>query len=72
MLLLYSEPIIIDDSSIDKGYIKVTGKHYGKVTMTPSIAKLICETITSNINCKLKKDFIDKRRDFYKFRDISQ
>ena len=66
-----SEPIIIDDSSIDKGYIKVTGKHYAKVTMTPAIGKLVCETITSNINCKLKKDFIDKRRDFYKFREMS-
>jgi L-2-hydroxyglutarate oxidase LhgO len=66
-----SEPILIDDSSIDKGYIKVTGKHYAKVTMTPSIGKLVCETITSNTNCKLKKDFTDKRRDFYKFREMS-
>jgi len=66
-----SEPILIDDSSIDKGYIKVSGKHYGKVTMTPSISKLVCETITNNINCKLKKDFIDKRRDFYKFREMT-
>ena len=67
-----NEPIMIDDSSIDKGYIKVTGKHYAKVTMTPSISKLISDTITSNINCKLKKDFIDKRRDSYKFREMSQ
>jgi len=66
-----NETIMIDDSSIDKGYIKVTGKHYAKVTMTPSISKLISETITSNINCNLKKDFIDKRRDSYKFREMS-
>lgn len=64
------DPIIIDDSLIDQGYIKVTGKHYGEVTMTPAIAKIVCETITSNKNCILKKNFIDKRRDSYRFRDM--
>ncbi|WP_027626475.1 NAD(P)/FAD-dependent oxidoreductase [Clostridium lundense] len=67
----YKDTIIIDESLVDKGYIKVVGKHYGQVTMTPSIAKMVCETIISNINCVLKKDFIDKRRDFYRFRDLS-
>ena len=66
-----NEPILIDDSSIDKGYIKVSGKHYGKVTMAPAISKIICETIISNIICNPKKDFTDKRRDFYKFREMS-
>lgn len=65
------EPIIIDDSAIDKGYIKVTGKHYAQVTMTPYIAKIVCETIVSNLNCVLKKDFVDKRRDFYRFRELN-
>ena len=67
----HSDPIIIDDSSVDKGYIKVTGKHYGEVTMTPYIAKIVCETIVSNLSCKLKKDFVDKRRDFYRFNQLS-
>lgn len=67
----HKEPIIIDDSAIDIGYIKVTGKHYGQVTMTPAIAKIVCETVTSNIKCKFKKDFVDKRREFYRFRDLS-
>jgi L-2-hydroxyglutarate oxidase LhgO len=69
--LIYRNSIIIDDSSIDKGYIKVSAKHYGEVTMTPAIAKIICETVVSNVNCKPKKDFNDKRRDFYRFRDLS-
>ncbi|GAA0731331.1 FAD-dependent oxidoreductase [Clostridium malenominatum] len=67
----YKDTIIIDESLIDKGYIKVIGKHYGQVTMTPSIGKMVCETIISNINCKLKKDFIDKRREVYNFRELS-
>ncbi|MFL0269173.1 NAD(P)/FAD-dependent oxidoreductase [Candidatus Clostridium radicumherbarum] len=69
--LIYRNSIIIDDSSIDKGYIKVSAKHYGEVTMTPAIAKIICETVVSNVNCKPKRDFNDKRRDFYRFRDLS-
>jgi L-2-hydroxyglutarate oxidase LhgO len=67
----YNNLILIDDSSVDKGYIKVSTKHYGEVTMTPSIAKIICETVINNIKCKLKNDFNDKRRDFYRFRDLS-
>lgn len=67
----YNDILIIDDSLIDNGYIKVTGKHYSQVTITPAIAKIVCETIVSNLNCILKKDFIDKRRDFYRFRDLS-
>lgn len=69
--LIYRNSIIIDDSSVDKGYIKVSAKHYGEVTMTPAIGKIICETVVSNINCKPKKDFNDRRRDFYRFRDLT-
>ncbi|MFD3155338.1 NAD(P)/FAD-dependent oxidoreductase [Haloimpatiens sp. FM7330] len=67
----YNDNILIDDSCIDKGYIKIDGKHYAQVTMTPFIAKMICETVVSNMNCKLNKDFTDKRREFYRFRDLS-
>lgn len=64
--------IIVDDSYISKGYISIKGNHYGQVTMTPAIAKMVCETIISNFNCKLKKDFIDKRREMFRFKDLSR
>lgn len=67
----YNDNIIIDDSLIHEGFIKILGKHYGEVTMTPFIAKMVCETIVNNLNCVLKKDFSDKRREFYKFRSLS-
>ncbi|MEY8001500.1 NAD(P)/FAD-dependent oxidoreductase [Clostridium sp. Mt-5] len=69
--LFYNDSLIIDDSLIDKGYIKVAGKHYGQITMTPVIANIVCETIVNNLNCVLKKDFVDRRREFYRFRDLS-
>lgn len=69
--LFFNDSLIIDDSLIDKGYVKVTGKNYSQVTITPAIAKIVCETIVNNLNCVLKKDFVDKRRDFYRFRYLS-
>ena len=39
--------------------------------MTPVIANIVCETIVNNLNCVLKKDFVDRRREFYRFRDLS-
>ena len=66
------DSIVIDDEKIDKGYISVIGTHYGKVTLAPAIGKMLCDTISSNLNCRLKKNFIDKRREFYRFREMER
>jgi len=66
----FEEPMVIDDSNIDEGLIQIKGKHYGLVTMTPAIASIVCESVVSKMKCKLKKDFNDKRRENYKFRDL--
>lgn len=68
----YQSSILIDDSLIDKGYIRVNGKHYGEVTITPYLGKMICETIVSSLNCKPKKNFNDRRREVYRFRDMNK
>lgn len=65
------DSIVVDEQQIDKGYISVIGTHYGKVTLAPAIAKMLCDTISSSLNCKLKKNFIDKRREFYRFREMN-
>lgn len=67
----FDEPMVIDDSGIDDGLIQIKGKHYGQVTMTPAIANIVCESVVSKMKCKLKKDFGDKRREYYKFRELS-
>ena len=66
----FEESMVIDDSSIDDGLIQIKGKHYGEVTMTPAIASIVCESIVSKMKCTLKKDFNDKRREYYKFREL--
>jgi L-2-hydroxyglutarate oxidase LhgO len=67
----FDEPMVIDDSGIDDGLIQIKGKHYGQITMTPAIASIVCESVVSNMQCKLKKDFNDKRRESNKFREMS-
>ena len=64
--------MVIDDSQIDNGYIRVTGNHYGKITIAPAISKMLCETLSNNLNCSLNKNFIDKRREIYKFRELKK
>ena len=39
--------------------------------MTPAIARLVKERVLDIIKCTEKKDFIDKRREVYRFTDIS-
>ena len=66
------DSMLIDDSEIDEGYIRVTGTHYGKITVAPAIAQTIGYTLALNMNATLKRDFIDKRREFYRFKDMSR
>lgn len=66
------DSIYVDDSIIDKGYISVTGTHYGKITLAPAISKMLCDTLTNALKCSQKKNFIDKRRESYKFRNMSK
>lgn len=66
-----SDVMIIDDSYLNDGYVRITGNHYGQVTMTPAIAKMICETIVNNLNAKLRKNFEDSRREVFRFRELS-
>lgn len=69
---IYKKDIMfIDDKNIKEGYIKVTGTHYGKIGIAPAIAKKTAEVITQNIKATFKKNFVDKRRDVYKFKNMS-
>ena len=69
----YSEDsMFIDDSNIKDGYIKVTGNHYAKVTIAPAIAIDIEEKLKINMNITKKRDYIDKKREVYVFRNMSK
>lgn len=65
------DSMLIDESEISKGYINVTGDHYGEVTIAPALSQILCESLVNNLKCTLKRDFIDKRREYYRFRELS-
>lgn len=66
------DEMVIDNSKFDDGYIRVTGKHYGKVTIAPAIAQSIRNNIVNGMSSTLKKNFIDKRREFYRFKNLNR
>lgn len=68
----YEDSMIIDYKDMDKGYIKVTGNNYSKMTLAPAISKIISEAISKQLKVNYKKDFIDKRREVFRFRDMSR
>ncbi|SFC69603.1 FAD-dependent oxidoreductase [Clostridium uliginosum] len=63
--------MVIDDSKLNSGYIKVTGTHYGKITIAPAIAMMIKDTLKNSLNITRKKDYVDKRREVYRFKEMS-
>ncbi|MDD7796015.1 NAD(P)/FAD-dependent oxidoreductase [Clostridium sp. 'White wine YQ'] len=65
------DSMLIDESEISKGYINVTGDHYGEVTIAPALSQILCESLVNNLKCTLKRDFIDKRREYFRFRELS-
>ena len=66
------DEMLIDKSEFSNGYIRVTGKHYGKATIAPAIAQSIRTNIVNAMNATLKKNFIDKRREYYRFREMNK
>ena len=61
----------MDESNIGEGYLKIGGEHYGIFTMAPALAKCACKKILLKLKRSRKKNFNDKRREIYRFRDLS-
>lgn len=66
-----NETMVIDYRKKDIGYIRVTGNNYSKVTLAPAVSKIVTEAILSNVKANLNKNYIDKRREIYVFRNMT-
>lgn len=64
--------MMINDSNIKFGYISITGNHYAKITIAPAIAQEIEEKIKINMNITRKRDYINRKRGVYVFRNMSK
>lgn len=61
----------VEISNNGKGYIKVQGESYAEITVTPSIANKVCDIVKDYLKCVPNKNFVDKRREFYRFRNMT-
>lgn len=66
------DSIFVDESKLEYGYIKVRGSHYAKITIAPAIAFKIEEALKSSMNIAKKRDYIDKKRDVYIFKNLNK
>ncbi|MBE6062476.1 MAG: FAD-dependent oxidoreductase [Clostridium butyricum] len=66
------DSVFIDESKLQDGYIKVRGSHYAKITIAPAIAYKIKETLKTSMNIIQKRDYIDKKRDVYVFKNLTK
>ena len=66
-----NEPVNLQGNIMETGYLSLNVNHYAMVTMTPALALSISQKVVEKLNCKLRKDFNDKRREYFKFRELS-
>lgn len=66
------ESIVIDESNVECGYISIRGNNYAKVTVAPAIASDIEEKIKVNMSITKKRDYVDRKRDVYVFRNMTK
>lgn len=62
--------MFIDDTNIKEGYIRVIGNNYAKITIAPIIALDIEEKLKANMNVTKKRDYIDKKREVFVFKNM--
>lgn len=70
--IYYNGNMFIDDTNIEDGYIRIVGNNYAKITIAPVIALEIEEKLKANMNVTKKRDYIDKKREVFVFRDMSK
>ncbi|WP_160693186.1 FAD-dependent oxidoreductase [Clostridium sp. C2-6-12] len=68
----YNNSMFIDDANIQEGYISVVGSNYAKITIAPIIALEIEEKLKENMNVTKKRDYIDKKREVFVFKNMSK
>ena len=66
------DSVCIEENKLEEGYIKVRGSHYAKITIAPAIAQKIEAVLKTSMNITEKKDYIDKKRDIYVFKNMSK
>lgn len=66
----YDDPVILTDSLEEKGYINMEVKNHNLSAMLPSLTQKITDLVVSKFKAAENPDFIFRRRDYFRFRDM--
>lgn len=67
----FDDPVVITDLLDEKGYINLEVKNHHLPAMLPRLTQEVAELVVSNFKAAENPDFFFKRRDYFRFRDLS-
>lgn len=66
----FDDPVRVNDQLEEKGYINLEVKNHHIPAMLPVLIKMITDLVVANFKAGENPDFIFKRRDYFRFRDL--
>lgn len=67
----YDVPIVISDLLEEKGYINLEVKNHQLPALLPRVTQIVSDLVVSNFKTAENPDYVFKRRDYFRFRDLS-
>lgn len=67
----YEDPIVIKDLLEEEGFINIEAKNHNLPAFIPEIIARVSQLVVSKFKATENKDFIFKRRDYFRFRDLN-
>lgn len=67
----YDEPVTVTDHLETRGYINLEVKNHHLPAMLPRVTQLVTELVVRNFKAMENPDFVFKRRDYFRFRDLT-
>lgn len=67
----YDDPVVISDLLEEKGYINLEIKNHNLPILLPKVTQIVTDLVVKNFQAVENPDFIFKRRDYFRFRDLS-
>lgn len=67
----YDDPVVVTDLLDEKGYINLEVKNHNLPALLPKVTEIVTDLVVSNFQAAENPDFVFKRRDYFRFRDLS-
>lgn len=67
----YDDPVVVSDFLEEKGYINLEIKNHHLPALLPKVTEMVTDLVVKNFQAGENPDFVFKRRDYFRFRDLS-